>query len=474
MRPDSTSDASDRVRSERVRPLARYPLLEALLERRSRRFGPGMRLQGGPLAYESGRRPQPLSPEEEAALAFAACGVTGYALAELPYLTGSIAGAGEGNIMVNFIGRTVASGHALHYVIVFVINDDGVWMLKRPQDYPRADIAGLIQAAREHRLVELYERSRLRIADHRLDVPRQVPFVPPFNQWSANLPGTTYFLPVNEFTEDYINVLLSAFGEGFGYFFVDDRNRFQPAGIAKFARSRGGHLSDDPKNGCVATVTFLETWLYEFAAIEQGGILQNLALMTQALGLGGYPHFAAHPFIWFQTLGFCMEEIPFSRTVGGGPVMRGLLRVLGKDIPVPTAVGLERDGRVLIKPFCPPYYRNMEAAVLAFVDYKYAQGTGTFRDGGTATGWRDGAAVQAGIPPYSDKAIAATIAYCEYVYQRYRRFPANSGPFRTVLAHQAHHLDLEFYDRFYRPDALTDTQRQHHQHWHAAEGDGSG
>jgi hypothetical protein len=420
-----------------------------------------MRLDGGPLAYASGKAPQPLSLEEEAGLAFAACGVTGYALAELPYQTGGTTGAGGGNIMVNFIARTVASGHALHYVIVFVINDDGVWMLKRPQDYPRTEIAGLIQAAREHRLVELYEKSRVRIADRRLDVPRQVPFVPPFNQWAANLPGTSYFLPVNEFTEDYINVLLAAFGEEFGYFIVDDRQGFQPAGIARFARSKGGHLYDDPRGGRVATVTFMETWLYEFAAIEQGGILQNLALMTQALGLGGFPHFAAHPCVWFQTLGFRMEDIPFSRTIGAGPVKAGLLRALRKDIPVPTAVGLERNGEVLIKPFCPPYYRTMKEAVLAFVDYKYAQGRGTFRDGGAATGWQDGAAVQAGIPRYSDKAIAATIAYCEYVYRRYGRFPANSGPFRTVLAHQAHHLDLEFYNRFYRLDVLTETQRQH-------------
>ena len=137
------------------------------------------------------------------------------------------------------------------------------------------------------------------------------------------------------------------------------------------------------------------------------------------------------------------------------------MKALGKDLPVPTAVGLERDGETLIKPFCPPYYRNMEEAVLAFVDYKYEQGRGTFRDGGAATGWQDGARVQKGIPPYSDEAIAATVAYCEYVYERYGRFPANSGPFRTVLAHQAHHLDPEFYDRFYRAEALTDTQRRH-------------
>ena len=446
--------------------LARYPLLDALIERRSRRFGGGMSLNGGPLAYDSKHAPQPLSLEEEAALAFAACGITGPALAELPYESGEVPEAGGGNMMTHFVGRTVASADALHNVILFVINDEGVWMLKRPQDYPRAEIARLSRAAREHRLVELYEESRVRIADGRLDVPRELPFVPPFNKWSANLPGTTYFLPIAECTALYINILLSAFGEKFAYFVVDERNRFRPPGIARFARSKGGHLHDEPKEGRFATVGFIETWLYEFAAIEQGGMLQNLALMTEALGLGGFPHFAAHPFIWPKTLGFRMQEIPFSRTIGAGPLTRGLMKALNKDLPVSTAVGLERDGEVLIKPFCPPYYRNMEEAVLAFVDYKYAHGRGTFRDGGAATGWRDGAQVQAGIPPYSDQAIVATIAYCEYVYDRYGRFPADSGPFRTVLAHQAHHLDLDFYDRFYRRETLSETQREHLARWH--------
>jgi hypothetical protein len=30
-----------------------------------------------------------------------------------------------------------------------------------------------------------------------------------------------------------------------------------------------------------------------------------------------------------------------------------------------------------------------------------------------------------------------------------------------VLAHQAHHLDPDFYDRFYRQETLTTVQRQH-------------
>lgn len=446
--------------------LFHYSFWDALVQRRSRRFGKGMALNGGPLAYQSAHSPEPLTLEEESALAFAGSGLTGYALAELPYQTGSKPDAGSGNIMIHFLGRTVASGDALHYVILFVINDDGVWMMKRPQDFPRQDIPELLKMQQAGELVQLYERSRVKIADGRADIPREMPFVLALNKWSANVAGTTYFLPVNEFSTIYINVLLTAFNEEFGYFLLDERNRFQPAGLAKFGRSRGGHLYDDPGTGRVATINVLETWFCEFGSIEQGGMLQNLALMAQALGLGGFPHFAAHPFIWFQTLGFRMQDIPFSRTIGAGPVMKTALKMLKKETGIPTALGLERDGDVLIKPFCPPYYRNMEEAVLAFIDYKYEKGKGTFRDGGATTGWKDGAKVQDGIPQYSDQNIAATIAYCEYVFNRYGRFPALSGPFRTVLAYQAHHLDLDFYQKFYRTECLSETQQQHSKNWH--------
>ncbi len=46
------------------------------------------------------------------------------------------------------------------------------------------------------------------------------------------------------------------------------------------------------------------------------------------------------------------------------------------------AIGLQREGDVLLKPFYPPYYEDMEEAVLAFRAYKFAPGMGTFRDGG--------------------------------------------------------------------------------------------
>jgi hypothetical protein len=420
-----------------------------------------MRLDGGPLSHDSKCASEPLTVAEEAALAFAACGITGYALAELPYESGEVPESGSGNIMARFVGRTVPSPDALHNVILFVLNDAGAWMMRRPQDFPREEMAELLEAAREKKLVELYERSRVRIANGRPDVPRELPYVPPFNKWSTNVPGTTYFLPVNELTALYINILLSAFNEEFAYFFLDERNSFRPAGVQRFARSRGGHLRDDPAAERIVTIGFIESWLYELAAVEQGAMIQNLGLMTEALGLGGFPHFAAHPFIWPKALGFRMESLRLSRILGSPPYVRALLRLSGKDSIVPTPIGLEVEGEPLIRPYCPPYYTNMKEAVLALVDAKFEPGRGALRDGGGSSAWRDGKKVQEGIPPYSDHAIAATIAYCEYVYGRYGRFPAGSGPFRTVLAHQAHHLDFEFYDRFYRPEVLSDAQRRH-------------
>lgn len=176
----------------------RVPLLEALLNRRPRRFDRGLHLSGGQLTYRS-TAPAALSAADEATLAFAGAGITGYALAELLYQEGVEPESGSGNIITHFIGRTVASGDAIHAVSLFVISDDGVGLLKRPQDFARADYAHLIEHARDHRLENLYDSQRVRLAGRRVKIPRELPFAPAFNKWSANLPRTTSFLPVNEF-----------------------------------------------------------------------------------------------------------------------------------------------------------------------------------------------------------------------------------------------------------------------------------
>src|SRR5262249_30880992 len=145
---------------------AQYPLLTALLERRSRRFGLGMKIPGGPLAFQSRHRPAPLSEDEEAALVFGACGVTGHALADLCYAPG-----GGGYIMGGLVARTIASGDGLQTVALIVNNDQGAWLIRRPRELPAHTIPELIELGRKGAFTELYRRCRVKIKDSRAVTP---------------------------------------------------------------------------------------------------------------------------------------------------------------------------------------------------------------------------------------------------------------------------------------------------------------
>ena len=318
-----------------LKTLARYPLLDALRDRRSRRFGLGMAMDSGPMAYRSEAQPIRLSEDEEAALAFAACGVTGHALGDLVYTP-----EGGGDIMTGLLGRTVGSGDAIQTVSVFVINQDATYLLKRPRDYQPAEFPELVKLARDGELTELYRRSRVKIADSRTAPPLEPMFNIDVNRWSLYDPAGSYFLPVNELTLMYINGLLNILDRRTGAFILDERAFFRPAGLKRFGRSKGGHLHDDPRDRRVLTIQQLESLVTEFVTIEQGMVLQNLALMTQALGLGGFPHWAAHPFGWLKALGFRMQQMASSRYLGMNRLLGLLARLSGKDRPIDVGIGL--------------------------------------------------------------------------------------------------------------------------------------
>jgi hypothetical protein len=446
-----------------------YPLLDAIVNRRSRRFSSGAHLDGGALSYKSKLDPQPLSLLEEATLATAAAGINGYVLVDVPFESGSTPESGGGNVMAALTGRTGASADAVHATSLFIINDEGNFLLKRPQDLPKLEIGDLGQMARDQRMEEIYQRLRIKLSDQRAGIPREVPYIFPFNKWSTNLPGTTYFLPTSDLTGMYLNILLSTFDEQMALYVVDERNFYRPAGVGKFAQSRGGKLHDNPKDNRYIPLVFLEAVVLEFVLAEQAFMVHNLSLVEQAMGLGGWTHFPTmSDTTWFGALGFQTGVQTIAQTMGGGFFKTLLLNLLKKNIEIPYGLGLEHDGEVLIKPYCPPYYKSMEEAVLAFVDFKMSKKDGTLKDNSAAHPWQEekGQAIKDSIPPYSDDCIAATIALCEYVYKRYNRFPAYYGPMRITLGHQAHHLDLAFYDKFYKPGAYTETQAQHLERWH--------
>jgi hypothetical protein len=437
-----------------------YPLLEALKKRRSRRFALGMKMDRGPLQYSSRHAPFPLTEEEEAALVFAACGLTGYALADLPFAEGE-----GGTIMAGLLGRTVASGDAIQTVALVVTNDEGTYLIRRPQDVDPREIPELIKLVEAGEWTEFYRGIRIKIKEGRAAPPSAPMYNINANQWSLHAPGTTYFIPINELSFMYINGLLEVFNETTGAFLIDERASFRPAGLGRFARSKGGHLRDDPREGCIVTVQRLELMVSEVVTIEQGMMLQNLGLMAQAIGVGGFPNFAEHESGWFEAIGFRLQNLSASSYLGASAVISTMMKLFGRDVPVRYPIGLERDGTPLLKPFCPPYYSSMEAAVRAVVEAKCGP-MGVFHGRSDGNAWRDPLNVCQQIPDISEAAIEATIAYCSYIYDRYGRFPAYMPPFRTVTGFQACHLDTEFYDRYYRPEALSETERGHMAKWH--------
>ena len=288
------------------------------------------------------------------------------------------------------------------------------------------------------------------LSAQRLDIPRQLPFMLSFNQWYANRPGSTYFIPVTEIATVYLNLLLVLLSDEYGYFIVDTDNGNEACGLDRFKKSRGGHLHDDPTKRRTMTLRDLDSAISDTAVQEQGIVAEHIFLMEQAMGLGGGIH-----------------------SVGSGRHLLGiephLVPGLGFQFHMP-ANGPRRPNPIGLPGIweapCPPLIGSMEAAVLNLIDSKFGS-SGIYVTPDTQP-WNN-PAVKPQIPRHSEQGIAATIAFCEYVVQTYGRFPAHVDAFKSIVACQAHHLDLNFYDRYYPPSALS---RSHHEHlmaWHEGE-----
>lgn len=454
--------------TEGLEHLTGYPLLDAFLERRSRRFSRGMEIEAGPTAYKSDQDPQPLTETEQAILTLAACGITGPALADWSYASDA-----GGNMMARFVGRTISSPDAIQTMAMVVMDDEATWLARRPQDMSPEELAEVIELTQNRDFLEAWRTMRVKIADGRRAPSVEPPYNIVPNQWSLHAEGTTYFLPIIETTYSFINTLLELLSGREGFFIVDERRMFRPAGLSEFAHSNGGHLDDDPTSKKTIPLGQLEKGAGELLVIEEGMALQNLGLACQAMGLSGFPHYSFHDEAWFEELGFRMAEMPLTEFMAVPRIPSAILKFKGQNPRMSYPLGLERDGEVLLHSYCPPYFESMEDAVRAVVADKFGQ-DGAYRGGDSGvydqhdpdSGWQDPDDITSEVPVIGEPAINATIALCEYVWDRYGRFPATGPAFHTLMGFQAGHVDEGFYDHHYRRGSLSDTHRKHMDRWH--------
>jgi hypothetical protein len=196
------------------------------------------------------------------------------------------------------------------------------------------------------------------------------------------------------------------------------------------------------------SIVDIEQYVLATGAIELGLICQNIVLLLQAMGLGGWMFTGINP---PSLLGaFAADGIP------------GLGFRFTRDPAwsLPNPVGL--DG--VFEGLCPPYEPDMRAAVERFVDIKFGPG-GTY-DPTRSGPFRNNAQVKAKVERYSSELIDALGEVSQYVHDSFGKFPATIPSVYVRMYAQAQHIDLDYYDAFYGPDASLETHRQHVTRWH--------
>ncbi len=423
--------------SEAMHHLLEYPLLRAIFGRRARRFGLGMKVPSGPLAYTSRHDPMPLSELERSLLLAVGTGVSGWSFG-VPY--GPDRPDQHAHYSLRFTGRTAPTAGGFGTPAMLVTDDDGTYLTNTRDVTPERMLEFEETLDDAERVVAVVRAHTVRLSDERLDLPAAPPHMLEPNLWMANAPGSTMFMPIADASESLLALMAMALANG--NVIVDDAAGRTAGDLEPFVRS--GLLNGAKR----MPLSVVQQVSYESNCSEAAFMAHNVVLTMQAMGLGG---------LYFAGLNRWSILGAFE---GDGIQGFGFRFQRDERWTLPNPVGL--DGH--FEGMCPPYHADMRAAVAAFVERKFGPG-GTY-DPAAAGPWRDAAAVRASVRRYDDAFVDCLGEVAQYVFDTYGRFP---GAFTTIALPgfvQAVHLDTEFYDERYRKGAYLDTHAEHMRRWH--------
>jgi len=408
-----------------VEKLFQYPLLEAIARRRTRRFPVGCEVSLGSMQHKSKNPPTPLNDIETAILCWVGGGLTGA-------VAGDLATKGMGSTFCTWLGRPFANPCNSHTTKLFYTNDEGVFLYDPKETTKVVEIE--TEADRE-KIMDYFKGSRTKIQDGRLVMAPEG--VLSGQHWNINKPGTTVFMPIVSLTEEYINFLIGVF-QGEGYQMYDDLNR-RTAGIKKW-------IDNGKLKGPQVAVSSFEYFLFTACMAPAILAVQNMQLVAEAMGLGSIP------------IGGYTSTI----ILGGTPISKGLAFdfVTGKD-GKPSCAG-KKD---FYESLCPPYM-SMDQAVDTFVSRKFGP-CGIFTPECeqimTFSNWE---VSRPGYDRITEQTAEITKAYCNYIYNTFGRFPAFYDAIVMPMWLQAHHLEIEWYDKYQIKDLVNETHRHHMALWH--------
>ncbi|ACU96993.1 hypothetical protein [Saccharomonospora viridis] len=419
-----------------LQELATFPLTEAIFGRRSRRFALGDEIPDGPLAYRSRHEPVPLTELERMLVLSAMGGTTGwhYSITRNAHYAPHVA-----NYAGGAAGRTFPSAAGFHTAELFFTDDSGVYF------FPTRDAGALVDPATEQitpqLMVERHRQRLRRLSTERLFLPAEEPYLEGHNTWCVNVPGSLLVIPVADIAQHLLAVL--CFLTQNGYAIYDDiHNRALP-GLDQF---RGLVDVEEP-----FPLTFSEQYALTEATAELATSCYAGVLLLQAMGLGGWMFDGIDR---FSILG-----------ASDNPDVPGLGFRYDTDEHWATPNPTGREG--VFEAYCPPHYRTMADAVDAFAHRKFGPG-GPFHPD-TPGAWTDTPGFRSSAQVHDETFKACVSLQAQYILDTFRKFPATVPTVFILNYVQAHHLDLDFYDRFFTPGAYLHTHATHMDTWHRRE-----
>lgn len=414
--------------------ISEFPLLSALLGRRSRRFAKGAKIDSGPFAYTSGKPVHPLNEFETSLIVSSMAGNSGWGhlipfnKKYTPFLPNYSGSAG---------GRTFPSAAGFHTVDLFFTDDHGTYFLTTKDMPPPPHNQMTADLDIDEWLKSTQERIQ-KLSPRRLQIPNEEPHIESHNLWVANSPGSLFAIPVSDLAQHMILVLCYLLQNGYGI--TDDINRRAIPGLEKFSR-----MID---MNSLYPLSFVEQLTMAEATVEISTSCFAGALLLQAMGLGG----------WMYD-GIDRHSV-FGVTGAPGNLGLGFSSEKRDNWNFPNPTGLKG----VFECHCPPYFSSMADAVRSVVKRKYGEG-GPFSEK-TPGPWKDTRIIRGSAAPHNEEFIDCVTLQAQYIYDTFGKFPATIPSAYCLMYLQAFHLDLDFYDHFYKDGAYLDTHARHDKTWH--------
>lgn len=463
-----------------LKELFRYPLMSAIAERRTRRVSRGTSISAGELSHQSSNPRTPLTPLEEAVLVVST-GLTGMIMHDGPLHRPD--GSKElGTPMLKVFGRSASSPDNAQGSRFFMINDDGVWLIRRLNNAEALQLLTELPPKREdwseQDWLEAADAVKVNVYRERLEFPRRFPYYHVWNKQLSNLPGTTILMPIVDCTRGFVNIALNLLSEPDGEraVFVDDWRKFRPrnlvevgASIAAWLGLLGREIPYQPvggikwvRNGYLnpeinIPLGLAHAWRLDYEALL---MMQNLMLIGQGMGLGAWIHATIFP-------PYIYERDPDNGKFGLGFRMQAPKKWRHwPPIPAPLPNPIGIDG--ILEALTPPYVDSMDEVVDRVLDEKYGD-QGTYRDKARfARVYKDARLADQFFQtaaPYPEQSVEYIREVCRYVFDTYGRFPAHVDAFHLPgVWLQFSHLEIEYYEKYFDP-RLFHRQAQHSALW---------